>query len=137
MLDSEVIHMLVYILFALTFSTVLSALFSKHIRKGREGDAFIAFFVALMVLGWAVNEWLFPAFASGLRTPWTAIAALIVFGTVFASSIALSIRTPGRVKQPVMIDHDNRFDAEAAAFDLVLWIALLILGIIMMVSVGI
>ncbi len=128
---------LVYILFALTFSTILSALFSNRIPESRQGDAFIGFFIGLIALAGAIDKWLLPALAAGYKVVWPAIASLIVFGAVLAASVELSVRTPRHVRQPIMIEHDSRFDPEAAGFDLFLWIALVSLGIIVMRRIGI
>ncbi len=128
---------LVYILFAMTFSTVLSAIFSSRIPEDRQGDAFIGFFIGLLVLAEAIDKWLWPALAAGYKVFWPVIVSLIVFAAVLAASVELSIRTPRHVRQPIMIEHDSRFDPEAVGFDLLLWVALVSLGIIAMRRIGI
>jgi hypothetical protein len=125
---------LVYILFALTVTTVLTALFSARIPESRKGEIYIGFFVAFMVLAWAADTWLLPALASGLRTSWPLILTLIIFVTMFAVSLSLSVRTPGPLRQAVA-NHKSRLDTEAAVFDLLLWFALLIVGITIMRSI--
>lgn len=126
---------LMYMLFALTVSTVLTALISARIPQNREGEAFIGFFVALMVLAWAADEWLLPALAAGQKTSWLPVLLLIMFGGVFAASTILSVKTPGPPQQAV-VNHGNRLDAEAVVFDLILWFALLAVGIAVLRSTG-
>ena len=126
---------LVYLLFALTVSSVLTALFSASIPETRKGEAFIGFFAALMVLAWAADAWLLPALAAGLITSWIPLLTLVIFGGVLAASSILSVRTPGPL-QHAPVDHDNRLNGEAAIFDLVLWSALLVLGIAVLKSIG-
>src|SRR5512147_2140867 len=104
---------LVYLLFALTVSTLLSALFSARIPENRRGEAFIGFFVALMVLAWAADEWLLPALEGGLKSSWIPPLTLVIFAAVFAASTLLSIRTPGPL-QHAAVDRHGRLNAEAA-----------------------
>ena len=127
--------MLMYILFALTISAVLTALISAHIQQNRRSEAFIGFFVALMMLSWAADEWLVPVIAAGQKISWMPIVLLIIFGGVFVASTILSIRTSRPLQQTVM-NHDFRLDAEAMTFDLILWFALLTLGITVLRSIG-
>jgi hypothetical protein len=126
---------LMYMLFALTVSTVLTALISAYIPKKREGEAFIGFFVALMVLAWAADEWLLPTLTAGQKTSWLPILILIMFGGFFVASTILSVKTYGS-PQPAMVNHENRHNAEAMVFDLILWFALLIVGIAVLRSSG-
>jgi hypothetical protein len=126
---------LMYMLFALTVSTVLTALISARIPQNREGEAFIGFFVALMVLAWAADEWLLPALTAGHKISWLPILLLIMFGCFFAASTILSVRASGP-QQHAMVNYDNRLGAEAVVFDLILWFALLIVGIAVMRSIG-
>ena len=126
---------LVYVLFALTVSTVLTALFSARIPENRRGEAFIGFFAVLMVLAWAANTWLLPSLAAGPRSSWIPITMLIIFAGVLASSAVLSVRTP-RPFQHAVVRHDGRLNGEAAVFDLVLWVALLVLGMALLKSIG-
>ncbi len=128
--------LLMYILFALTFSTVLSALFADHIPEDRKGGTFIITFVLLMILAGAMDEWLLPALEVR-KMAWPMVSALVVFGAVLVSSLALSIRLPRRLHQSVMVAHNHRFDPESTAFDLFIWVALLALGIIVMRRIGI
>jgi len=125
---------LMYMLFALTISAVLTALISAHIPQNKEGDAFIGFFVALMVLAWAVDEWLLPALAAGQKTSLLPILLLIMFGGVFAASTILSIGTSAPLQHAV-VNHNNRLDMEAIVFDLILWSALLTVGIVVLRSI--
>lgn len=125
---------LVYLLFALTVSTVLTALFSARIPQSRKGEIFIGIFVAIMVLAWAADQWLLPELATGLSTSWPLVLTLIIFVTILAVSLSLSVRTPGPLRQAVT-NHDSRLDTEAAVFDLLLWLALLIVGITIMRSI--
>jgi hypothetical protein len=134
--EGEVIKMLlVYLLFALTVSTILTALFAERIPEDRKGEAFISFFSVLIALAWAADKWLFPALADGFKTAWVGALALIVFGGVFLASAILSVRTPGPLKRAVVY-HNGRLDAEAAVFDLALWFATLAAGITVMKSIG-
>jgi hypothetical protein len=126
---------LVYLLFALTVSSVLFALFSASIPENRKGEAFMGFFAAFMVLAWAANTWLLPALAAGLKTSWIPFLTLTIFGGVLAASAILSVRTHGPL-QHAAVDHDNRLSGEAAVFDLVLWSAILVLGMVVLKSIG-
>jgi hypothetical protein len=130
-----IVMILVYVLFALTVSTVLTALFSARIPENRRGEAFIGFFAVLMVLAWAANTWLLPALAAGPRSSWIPITMLIIFAGVLASSAVLSVRTQ-RPLQHALARHDGRLKGEAAVFDLVLWAALLVLGMALLKSIG-
>lgn len=127
--------LLVYLLFALTVSTVLTALFSARIPENRRGDAFIGFFAALMVLAWAADTWLLPTLASGPGRSWVPIVMLAVFAGVLASSAILAVRTP-RPLRHAAVHHDWRLNGEAAVFDLVLWTALLVLGMALLKSLA-
>ncbi len=126
---------LMYMLFALTTSAILTALISEHIPRRREGEAFIVFFAALMVVAWAVDAWVLPDLARGQIISWLPAVLLIMFGGVFAASTILSVRKSRPLLQ-AMVNHDNRLDAEAMVFDLILWVALLTVGIIVLRSVG-
>lgn len=98
---------LMYILFALTVSTVFTALISEHNPRTREGEVFIAFFVALMVLAWAIHDWLLPALEAGQKTVWMPTLLLIIFGGFFTASIILSVRM-SVPPQHAVVNHDNR-----------------------------
>jgi hypothetical protein len=130
-----IVMILVYVLFALTVSTVLFALFSPRIPEDRRGEAFIGFFAALMALAWAANTWLLPAMTAGPRRSWVPIMMLVIFAGVLASSAVLSVRTPRPLKHAV-VPHEGRLNGEAAVFDLVLWAALLVLGMALLKSIG-
>ncbi len=125
---------LVYVLFALTVTAVIIALFSEHIPQNRKGEVYISIFVALMVLTWAADTWLFPALAAGLKTAWPLVLTLIIFAAIIVVSLALSVRMPGLLRQAVA-SHGTRLDMEAAVFDLLIWFILLIAGIIAMMSI--
>jgi hypothetical protein len=126
---------LMYMLFALTASAILIALFSKFIPRKREGEAFIVFFAALMIVAWAVDAWVLPDLAHGQIISWLPTMLLIMFGAIFAASTILLVRKSTPLHQ-VAGNHDNRFDAEAAVFDLILWFAFLSVGIIVLISAG-
>jgi hypothetical protein len=125
---------LVYLLFALTVSAILIALFSEHIPQNRKGELYIGIFVALMVLTWAADTWLFPALAAGPRTSWPLVATLIIFAAILAVSLSLSVRTPGPLRKAVA-NRSPRIDTEAEVFDLLLWSALFVAGIIILRSI--
>lgn len=125
---------LMYMLFALTASAVLTALIAEHIPQKREGEAFIVFFAALMIVAWVVDEWVLPDLARGPIVSWLPTVLLIVFGGVFTASTILSVRK-SRPLQQAVVNYNNRFDAEAMVFDLILWLALLTAGIIVLRSV--
>jgi hypothetical protein len=126
---------LMYMLFALTVSTILTAIISGHIPQKREGEAFIGFFVAFMMLAWAVDEWLLPALAGGQKISWLPIVLLFMFGGVFAASTILSVRKPGPLRKAV-VNYDTRLAPEAMVFDIILWFAFLTTGIIVLRSIG-
>jgi hypothetical protein len=58
-----------------------------------------------------------------------------MFGGIFTASAILSVRTSGPPQRAV-VNHDNRLDAEAVVFDLILWFALLAVGIAALRSIG-
>lgn len=126
---------LIYLLIALTFSTVLSALLSAYISEDRNAEVFIGVFVALMALAWAADVWLLPALAAGLKAAWLPIMTVLFFGAVLVASAVLSVRTPRLLRQ-TFAGHGGRIGAEAAVFDLLLWFALLIAGIAALKSFG-
>jgi len=125
---------LVYMLFALTATTILTAFFSEHIPQNRKGEIYIGIFVVFLVLAWTADVWLFPALAAGLRTSWPLVLTLIIFVAVFAGSLSLSVRTPGSLRYAV-VSNNSRLDTEAAIFDLMIWFTLLIAGITIMRSI--
>ncbi len=119
---------LVYILFALTVSMILTALFNERIPEQKRGEAFIGIFVMFALAAWAVNEWLLPALSAGLRAAWLPVLFLALFGVILAVSAALSVRAHGPFAWAA-VHHDRRLDTEAVAFDLLLWLAVVISGI--------
>jgi len=119
----------------LTFSTVFFALFSAHISEGRKGEAFIGFFVVLVVLAWATVQWLFPALAAGLKTTWPSIVALALFSAVLVLSTGMSVRGFGPLRQTVA-GHEARHDAEAAIFDMIIWFVFVLAGISLLKAAG-
>ncbi|MGE5173780.1 MAG: hypothetical protein ACM3MD_08125 [Betaproteobacteria bacterium] len=125
-----------YLLFALTVSTTLTALFGEHIPQNRRGEAFIGFFILLVLIAWAVDAWLVPAVAAGRSATWLPALFLIIFGAILVTSAILAARSSGPFVQAV-VHHDNRLDAEAAAFDFLLWFAVLIFGIAVIRAIGI
>ncbi len=127
---------LLYLLFALTVSMTLTALFGARIPQHRRGDAFIGFFIAIVLIAWAVDAWFVPAVAAGRNAPWLAVLFLMIFGAILAASAILSVRSSGPLVRAAL-HHDSRLDAEAAAFDFLLWFAVLIFGIALMRTIGI
>lgn len=135
-LGNEVNYMLLmYMLFALTVSTVLTAVVSSRITKDREGEAFIGFFALLLALAWAADQWLLPVLSTGHRTIWLPILLLTMFAGVLAASTGLSVRTRGKPLHAT-VHHGNRLDTEAMVFDLILWFALLFAGISVLASLA-
>ncbi len=126
---------LLYVLFALTVSTVLTALFGSRVPEQKRGEAFIGFFVLLALVAWAVGEWLVPAVSAGLHAAWLPPLLLVIFAAIFVVSALLSVRSRGPFAW-AGVHHDRRLDAEAVAFDLLLWLALLILGISVIRALG-
>ncbi len=126
---------LMYMLFALTVSAILTALISEHIAQNRQGEAFIVFFAALMIVAWVVDEWVLPDLSRGHIISWLPAVLLILFGGVLAASTILAVRNPRPLRQAV-VNHGSRFDAEAMVFDVILWLALLTIGIVVLRSVG-
>ncbi len=128
---------LLYILFALTSSMILTALFASHIRENKRGDAFIGFFVLIFLAALAMVEWLIPAVIAG-RNPvvWTPVLFLVIFGAILVVSAVLSVRSSG----PLVwagVRHSNKQDAEALTFDIILWVMMLIFGIMIMRNIGV
>ncbi len=127
---------LMYLLFALTVSMVLTALISAHIPQNKESEAFIGFFVALMVLALGVDKWLVPVLAAGQKTSLLPVLLLIIFGGIFTASTILTVRSSAPLRQ-VVASKNNRLDSEAMIFDFILWFALLTVGIAVLKSNGI
>ncbi len=127
---------LVYVLFALTGSTVLTALFTGHTTHHRQGHAFMFFFIAFLLLAGVVAAWLAPAVASGQRSVFYPVVFLALFGAILAVSVILSIRSPLPAMKAVA-HSDTRLDAEAAAFDFLIWLSVLASGIAVLKAAGI
>ena len=125
---------LLYILFALTVAMVLTALSARWVPEQRRGDAFILFFIALLLAGGAAVEWQVPAIAAG-RGAWAPLLLLVIFGAVLVVSMLLSISQAGSFARAGG-SHNHRQDAEAAAFDIALWLLMLIFGILIMRRLG-
>jgi hypothetical protein len=126
---------LLYVVFALTVSTILTALVAGLIPERRWGDAFIAFFVLLVLCAGAADAWLVPVVAAGQRSSVLPVIFLIAFGAMLAASIILMTRSTRPLMQAA-IHRENRLEAEAAAFDAVLWLAVLIFGIAVLKAAG-
>ncbi len=125
---------LLYILFALTVSMVLTALSAPWVPEQRRGEAFIVFFMALLLAAGASAEWQVPAIAAGSRgDAWTPALLLVVFSAILVVSAFLSVRPPDSFARAGG-SHNHRQDAEAVAFDIVLWLLMLIFGILIMRS---
>ena len=127
----------VYILFALTFSLVLTAFFAGNVPKHRQGHAFIFLFILLMLLAGAVDVWLAPVAASEQRSSIFPAVFLAVFAVILAASVVLSVRSPRRMMLQAAPRSDPRLDAEAVVFDSIVWLAVLISGIAVLKSAGI
>ncbi len=126
---------LIYLLFALTFSMVLTALFSSRASENRKALLFIGFFIALLAASWAADVWLLPALAAaGLSRTLLPAAMMILFALMFIASASMTAWGP-RLRRQAVLHHDSRLDAEAAVFDLLLWAILLIAGIMLIRSV--
>jgi hypothetical protein len=125
---------LLYILFALTVATVLTALLAPRVPEQRRGDAFIAIFIVLLAAGAAVG-WEVPASAAGRVALWTPLLLLVIFAALLVVSMLLSIRPTGSFVRAGG-SHNHRQDAEAATFDIALWLLMLIFGILVMRSLG-
>jgi hypothetical protein len=128
---------LVYILFALTFSLVLTAFFAGNISQHRQGHAFIFFFILLMLLAAAVDVWLVPIAASEQRGSLFPGVFLAVFATILAASVILSVRSPRRMMLQAAPQSNSRLDTEAVVFDSIIWLAVLISGIAVLKAAGI
>ena len=128
---------LVYILFALTFSLVLTAVFAGNISQHRQGHTFIFFFILLMLLAGAVDEWLVPVAASEQRSSLFPGVFLAVFAAILAASVILSVRSPSRMMLQAAPQSNPRLDTEAVVFDSIIWLAVLISGIAVLKVAGI
>lgn len=126
---------LLYILFALTAAMVLTALSAPRVPEQRRGEAFIAFFIALLLAGGAALEWQVPAIAAGRTIEWVPALLLFIFAAILVVSALLSVRRTGSFARAGG-SHNHRQDLEAAAFDIALWLLMLIFGIVIMGSLG-
>ncbi len=126
---------LVYVLFALTFSLILTAFFAGNIPQHRQGHAFIFFFILSMLLAGAADVWLLPVVASGQRSILPAVS-LTVFAAILAVSVILSVRPPRRLLQAAP-HRDPGLDTEAAVFDSLVWLVVVISGIAVLKAAGI
>lgn len=121
---------LLYILFALTAATVLTALSAPRVPEQRRGEAFIAFFAALLLAGGAASEWQALSISAGRGNAWAPALLLAVFAAILVVSTFLSVRPTGSFARSGA-SHNLRQDAEAAAFDIALWLLMLVFGILM------
>ncbi len=128
---------LVYILFALTFSLILTAFFAGNISQHRQGHAFIFFFIVLMLLAGAGDVWLVPLVASGQRGSLYPGVFLAVFAAILAVSVVFSIRSPRRMVLQTIRRSDPRLDVEAIVFDSIIWLVVMISGIAVLKALGI
>ncbi len=126
---------LLYILFALTVAMVLTALSAPWVPEQRRGEAFIALFIALLLAGGAAVEWQVPAIAAGRGVAWVPALLLVIFTAILVVSTLLSVRKTGSFARAGG-SHNHRQDAEAVAFDIALWLLMLIFGILIMRSLG-
>jgi hypothetical protein len=127
---------LVYILFALTFSLVLTAFFAGNISQHRQGHAFIFFFILLMLGAGGADAWLVPAIAAGQRNSLFPGAFLAVFAAILAASVILSVRSPRRLMRQAAPHSDPRLDTEAVVFDSIVWLAVVVSGIAVLKAAG-
>jgi hypothetical protein len=125
---------IVYLLFALTLSTILVVIFGATIPEQKRSDAFIAFFAALMLVAWAVDAWFLPDIAiKGVGT-WVPDLAVSIFGAILVIFTVIASRSQG----PLMragVYHSMRQDAMAIGFDIVLLILMVAFGIIVLRSI--
>jgi hypothetical protein len=126
---------LLYLLFALTVAMVLTALFAPRVPEQRRGEVFIVFFIALFLAGGVALEWQVPAFAAGRINAWVPALLLAIFGAILVVSVLLSARPTGSFARAGG-SHNHRQDVEEAAFDIALWLLMLIFGILIMRSLG-
>ncbi len=119
---------LVYVLFALTVSAILTALFSGTISQHGQGHAFMYFFALLLLLAGAVGVWLAPAIASGQRSGVYPAVLLAVFAAILALSTILSVRSRSAL-MPAAAERVASLETEAEVFGSLVWLALMISGI--------
>jgi hypothetical protein len=126
---------LLYILFALTVAMVLTALSAPRVPEQRRGEAFIAFFVALLLAGGAAVEWPVLAIAAGRGGALAPALLLVIFAAILVVSTLLSVRQIGSFARADG-SHNHRQDAEAVSFDVALWLLMLIFGFLIMKRLG-
>ncbi len=119
---------LLYLLFALTVSTVLTVLFAGQAAPHRQAHAFLFCFALLLLIGGVCDVWLVPIVASGQRSVFYPAVLLAVFCAFLTASVLLSVRAPIPMT-PAASQHDTVLDAESAAFGSLVWLAVLIFGI--------
>ncbi len=119
---------LVYALFALTVSAILTAVFSRTASRHRQGHAFLDFFALLLLLAGTADGWLAPAVSSGPRSGVYPIVFLAVFAAILTVSLILSIRS-GNTLKLAEGDRSTRLETEAAVFDSLVWLAMTLSGI--------
>src|SRR5512137_1926498 len=107
---------------------VLSALSAPWVPEQRRGEVFIAFFIALLLAAGAAVEWQVPAIAAGRGVAWVPALLLVIFAAILVVSTLLSVRQTGSFARAGG-SHNHRQDAEAVAFDIALWLLMLIFGI--------
>ncbi len=126
--------MLIDVLFALTVSSVLTALIANHLPVRRAGEIFIGSFVLLFLLaGGAIGRALPPVVAGG--TAWNSYLMIAVFGAILVISIMLAASSPKTFAWAPAKRGNVRHDAEAVAFDVVVWFLLLVFGIVALARV--
>ncbi len=119
---------LLYVLFALTVSMVLTAVFSRQAAQHRQGHTFIFIFVLLFLMAGMCDLWLVPSIASGQRSLVYPVVLLVVFCAILTASVLLAVSLP-RVAAHAAGHRDAGRDAESAAFGSLIWLATLIFGI--------
>ena len=122
---------LVYILFALTLSAVLMAVFDAEIPEQVRSEAFIAIFAALMLVAWSVDAWLLPYVAMKGAAPWVPVVAVCIFGAILAVSAVLSTRSESTLMRGGA-HHGVKRDVEAIGFDFVLLVLMAVFGIMVL-----
>jgi len=126
---------LIYLLFALTVSMVLTAFAAARMPQKRSGEVFIGLFIVFVLIAWAADAWLVPAIAAGLKVAWLPVVLLIVFGGVLTASAILST-SPLWAPAWALEHNHSRLDAEATVFDFALWFMMLVFGIVVLKAIG-
>ena len=119
---------LLYILFALTLSAILTGLLGVKIPEQKRSDTFIIIFVALMLAGWAVVQWFLPIVALKGTGGWVPALLIIIFGAILVLSAVLSARSRGPLVKAAA-HHSVREDAEAIGFDIGILVLMAVFGI--------